>query len=362
MQRRTLMLGGAVTVAIPRFLCAATPTLGVTLPLSGVQAEVAKELEIGYRMAAAEAGIAIKVLDDESSPEKVAANIKRLGSDPSVVALSGIVGTPHAQAGLAAAKAADLPVVGIRSGAQFLRTGSPSVFHLRASYEDELDKMVEYCRGLGIQQMAIMYSDDSFGTSSRDHLISRLKAAGIKVASSVGVERNGGNMTDASRQTAEAVRDGLSAVALLLIVKPMVAAAKELRITHSIALPILAMSFTITGNVATTTDKALSGLGLVSAFPLPRAGADIRRLYREALTRDNKPAVLTQSVTAYEGYFYGTVVGRVISQSGGNRDLVNKKLMSGMTFGGMTLDFSKGNVGYHYLEFLHKARDGLLRT
>ena len=48
-----------------------------------------------------------------------------------VVALSGIVGTPHAEAGLKAAKAGGLPVVGIRSGARHLRNGEPTVFHLR---------------------------------------------------------------------------------------------------------------------------------------------------------------------------------------------------------------------------------------
>lgn len=361
MKRRALVLCGAASVALPRRALSATPVLGVTLPLSGVQAEVARELETGYRLAAADAGMDIKIMDDASVPDRVADNIKQLAADRAVAALSGIVGTPHAQAGLAAARDAGLPVIGIRSGAQFLRNGDSSVFHLRVSYEDELDKMVAYCRGAGIQRMSLMYSEDSFGVSSRDHLVSRLETAGIALASSIGVERNGSNIVDAARVTAEAVRGGFGAVALLLIVKPMLAAARELRVTHSIALPILAMSFTITGSVASSRDQALSGLGLVSAFPLPRAGVDIRKRYRDALAREGKPAVLAQSVTAYEGYFYGTVAAQALGASGG-RDAVARRLHTGMSLGDTRIDFSQDMVGFRYLEFLHKSRDGLLRA
>lgn len=364
MRRRALMLGVASLAGVPLLVRAAQPTLGVTLPLTGVQREVARELELGYRMAAAEAGVGVVVMDDESIPDRVAANVKRLAADPAVTALSGIVGTPHAQAGLAAAKKGGLPVVGIRSGAGFLRKGDPSVFHLRASYEDELDKMVSYCVGAGIKQLAIIYSEDSFGTSSRDHLVSRLGSAGITLVSNLGVERNGSNIPDVVQKTAAVARsDGLTAIALLLIVKPMTAAATELRVKHAVMQPILAMSFTITQAVATTTDRALAGLGIVSAFPLPRAGVEsIQQRYRAALAREGRTGTLTESVTAYEGFFYGTVASRAISAAAGNREAVGRVLRAGMSLGDLKVDFGSGMVGYHFLEFVHKSRDGLLRV
>ncbi len=361
MRRRELIAGVAASIAAPRLAISAAPSLGVTLPLTGVQAEVARELEVGYRLAAGESGLDLRILDDESSPAKVAANVRQLGADPNVLALSGIVGTPHAQAGLDAAKDVGLPVVGIRSGAQFLRSGDRSVFHLRSSYEEELDKMVAYCRGAGIERMAILYSDDSFGTTSRDHLVKRLGEARIEVVSSLGVDRNGANIAAAAKQTAEAVRGGLAAVALLLIVKPMVAAATELRVRHKVALPILAMSFTITGNVATSKSQALTGLGLVSAFPLPRIGADLRKRYRMALSAGGMPSVLNESVTAFEGYFYGTVAASA-ALGAGTRDGLLRKLHGGVSVGELRIDFSKAMVGYQYLEFLLKSRDGLLRA
>jgi ABC-type branched-subunit amino acid transport system substrate-binding protein len=343
-------------------LSATTPTLGVTLPLTGVQASVAKELEIGYRLAAAATGVSIQVLDDSSSPANVAKNVQQLAADPSVFALSGIVGTPHAEAGLAAAKAAKLPVVGIRSGAQFLRDGAPSIFHLRASYEDELSKMVAYCSGAGIKRMAIMYSKDSFGTSSRDHLVRELKRAGVEVASVVPVERSGSNVAEASQLTADAAKDGYTAVALLLIVKPMLAAVHELRGVHGLSQPILAMSFTITSEVAALRDGELTGLSMVSAFPLPRLGTGLPQLFRRSLAKSGHPPVLANSVTAYEGFFYGMVAGQAAVLGDGSRAAVMQKLQSGFQLSDVKVSFQNGVLGYQHLQMLYKSRDGMLRA
>ena len=364
MKRRSVIVGMAATAAMPRIASASAPTVGVTLPLTGVQAEVAKELEIGYRIALGELGVAVRVLDDESLPEKVAANVKTLANDSSVVALSGIVGTPHAEAGLKVAKASGLPVVGIRSGAKHLRNGDPTVFHLRASYEDELDKMVTYCVGAGVKRMAILYSEDSFGTSSRDHLVRRLADVGIDVGANVGVERNGGNIPQAAKTAADMVRQGgMTAVALLLIVKPMMAAAQQLRDVHKIMAPILAMSFTIPRTVATSQDNALTGLGLVTAFPLPRVDMSaMAGRYRAALEREKQPTAMRHSVTGYEGFFYGSVVGRAITSGGSTRDTLVRTLSSGFALApDMRISFGKDMVGFRHLQFLHKSNDGLLR-
>lgn len=362
MQRRSFLSGlAASTLSLPTWAISG-PSLGITLPLTGVQAEVAKELEIGYKLATAEMGVGLRVLDDQSVPANVEKNVRELAADPSVLALSGIVGTPHAEAGLAVASAAKLPVVGIRSGAQHLRTKFPEVFHLRASYEDEIDKMVDYCRGAGVTKMAILFSEDSFGTTSRDHLIRRLNESNIEVASSIGVDRNGANIEAASKKTVDAMAGGFGAIALLLIVKPMALAAHELRVKHKMTLPILAMSFTITKNIASSKDEALSGLGLVSAFPLPRSGIGFRQQFRQALAEKNLQN-LQESVTAYEGYFYGTVASKAILAANGQRMGIAKSLTSSvLTVGDARIDFTGGKVGYRYLELLRKGNDGFLRA
>ena len=94
MKRRHLLVT-ATAAAAASTLSWASPgrVLGLSLPLTGVQAEVARDLALGYQLAldAASSDLTLMILDDESKPDLTAANIRRFASDGSGLALSGIV-------------------------------------------------------------------------------------------------------------------------------------------------------------------------------------------------------------------------------------------------------------------------------
>lgn len=213
LHRRTFVLksvASAAAIAVPSLGRASfTPTLGLSLPLSGPQELVAKEILIGYQLAmhATNNVLNLKVLDDESKAERTADNIKKFGEDAAVIAASGIVGTPHAQAAIPIAMKLGLPLVGIRSGSASLRQGQEGVFHLRSGFNEELDKIAAMCKGGGIEKMAIMFSSDTFGTEARDALTASLKTLGIEIISSVAVERNGDNVEVAAKARADEIKN-----------------------------------------------------------------------------------------------------------------------------------------------------------
>lgn len=363
MKRRSLLVAGVAAAAGMPIARAGTPVLGLTLPLTSVQAEVAMELQGGYELAlkAADSPIRLMVLDDSSKPNQTAENVKHLASNPDVIALSGIVGTPHAQAGIPVARAAGLPVVGIRSGAQLLRDGKPGVYHLRSSFEAELDKLAVMCAGGAMKSLAILYSDDSFGTGSRDQLVKSLKAVGVGVAKPVPVERNGSNLAAAAAECAEQVKRGeATGIALLLLAKPMTAAAIQLRVQHKIIMPLYAMSFSAVRSVASDNVPGLNGLGLVSAFPLPRASATPTcYAYRAACAKFNRQD-LVESLTAYEGFFYGSVIAKTEAYT---REGVVKRMNAGLLVHGKDIVMDSERVGYRYLEIVSKSvHDGRLRA
>lgn len=69
---------------------------------------------------------------------------------------------------------------------------------------------------------------------------------------------------------------------------------------------------------------------------------------------------MIESVTAYEGYFYGTVAAQAVNGAG-SREAVPRRLQAGISLtGGTRIDFSKSKVGYRYLEFFHKSKIGRL--
>lgn len=365
---RRAFLGSAVApaIAIIPTITAAKETvkIGLSLPVTGGQAEVAEDLLEGYRMAARRAeqlGITLRfeVADDKSDPKLTAKNIGDFSRDPSFAAASGIVGTPHAKAALPAAVSGSLPIVGIRSGAQELRDGSPFVFHLRATFESELTRAMRMIKDAGTTRLAVVYSNDSFGLGSFAHVKQRAAEEGITVASAIAADRDGQDIERRVREALE-VNPSPNALLLLMIVRPMMAALKLARERHFFLSPTFAMSFTATREVASAPITYATGLGLVAATPLPRTSTlDLAADYRAIRLRQNLPEQLDQSLTAMEGFFYGSAIAQAVAraQSTARSDLI-KAMQAGPTVGGIPLHFNELRVGYQQLQVLVKSATG----
>ena len=172
-RRQVLALGAAASLAGLGTAVHANsaPALGLSLPLTGTQSVVGRELLVGYEIAQMlhAPDLALKVLDDAGSTDKTVANIAALGKNASVVSVSGIVGTPNAQAALPIAQQTSLPVIGLRSGLAALRNGAEGVYHLRTSFETEIDTLLQSLRGV-YSNIIVIYSDDTFGIAMRDHI------------------------------------------------------------------------------------------------------------------------------------------------------------------------------------------------
>ena len=104
-------------------------------------------------------------LDDAYEPEAAIANTLRLIDEEQVFALIGAVGTPTSRSATPVAAEAGIPYIAPFTGAAFLRDPKwQNIINLRASYNQETEEMVErLTTDLGIQRIAVMYQDDSFG-------------------------------------------------------------------------------------------------------------------------------------------------------------------------------------------------------
>ena len=104
-------------------------------------------------------------LDDSYEPEVTIANTHKLIDENEIFALIGAVGTPTSRSAVPIASEAHVPYVAPFTGAAFLRdSGLPIVVNLRASYNQETEEMVaRLTEDLGIERIAVLYQDDSFG-------------------------------------------------------------------------------------------------------------------------------------------------------------------------------------------------------
>ena len=125
----------------------------------------------------------LKTLDDAYEPEAAIANTRRLIQEEGVFALIGAVGTPTSAAAVPVAAEAGVPYVAPFTGAAFLREADgrgANVINLRASYNDETEAMVAHLiSDLGIERIAVMYQDDSFGRAGHAGAQQALAARGM---------------------------------------------------------------------------------------------------------------------------------------------------------------------------------------
>ena len=147
---------------------------GQSAAFSGPAQELGKNMRRGIQAAFAEANrqggvhgrqLELLSLDDAYEPEAAIANTRQLIEQEGVFALIGAVGTPTSRSATPVAAAAAVPYIAPFTGAAFLRQPMWSnVINLRASYNQETEAMVaRLTADLGIERIAVMYQDDSFG-------------------------------------------------------------------------------------------------------------------------------------------------------------------------------------------------------
>ena len=164
---------------------------GQSAAFSGPAAELGIGMQLGIRAAFAEAnregGIAGRRVDlvsrdDAYEPEAAVTNTRKLIEEDQVFALIGPVGTPTSRSATPVAAAAGVPYVAPFTGAGFLRDDDwYNIVNLRASYAQETEEMVERLTvDLGIERIAVMFQDDSFGRAGYFGALAALERRGME--------------------------------------------------------------------------------------------------------------------------------------------------------------------------------------
>lgn len=163
---------------------------GQSAAFSGPAQELGANMRLGIDAAFGEANarggvhgrrLALSALDDAYEPEGAIANTRRL-IEEGVFALIGAVGTPTSVVAVPIAAEAGVPYVAPFTGAAFLRDPRwENVINLRASYGQETEAMVaRLIADRGIERIAVMYQDDSFGRAGYTGVIRALETRGME--------------------------------------------------------------------------------------------------------------------------------------------------------------------------------------
>lgn len=184
-----------------------TILIGQSAALSGAAKELGENMRDGaqayFDHINAQGGIngrkiQLKTLDDGYEAERAAANTKQLIDQDKVFALFGYIGTPTSNASLPAISQAQIPFFAPFTGAQSLREPfNRNIFHIRASYFEETEKIVEHLTTLSMKRIAVFYQDDAYGKAGLEGVTRALKKRNLDVVGLGTVERNSVDVANA---------------------------------------------------------------------------------------------------------------------------------------------------------------------
>jgi branched-chain amino acid transport system substrate-binding protein len=174
--------------------------VGQFAAISGPAALLGQRLQVGiqayFSAINAQGGVNGRKLrlvtrDDGYEPDRAAAAAKALILEDKVFALIGAVGTPTGLAALPVFTAEKVPMIGMFTGAQGLREPfNRYVFHLRASYFDETERIIQHLTTLGIKKIAVFYQNDAYGKAGLEGVTRALDRRNLKPTALATVERN----------------------------------------------------------------------------------------------------------------------------------------------------------------------------
>jgi len=166
--------------------------IGQSTPLTGSNAELGNDIRNGalaYLQKVNDAGgvhgrrIELVTLDDGNAVPRAEANTKTLVEEQGVFALFGYPSATLSRPALPFVEKHRVPFLGPFTGADPMRVFNKHVYNMRASYADELEKIVDHFVPLGVKRFSIVYYDDVVGRENLTAVDRALKARGLTAVS-----------------------------------------------------------------------------------------------------------------------------------------------------------------------------------
>ncbi|WP_410497728.1 ABC transporter substrate-binding protein [Chitinibacter sp. S2-10] len=253
-------------------------TVGQSVPTTGIAAETGKALALGasiyFNQINGQGGVNGELInhvvrDDAYEPQRTIQNAQELIEKQNAVALISFHGTANINA-LIKAKTLDnftVPLVGIHTGADSVRTATPYIFHTRAGYTQETDKLVKLLSdNLGVTRFAVMAEQGAYGEAGIAALKAALAKKQLTLAAEEWYERKTGGTNKAAQALAKANPE---VVILIATTKPAASFVQEFKKQGGTS-QLYALSPVQFEEVAKQIGKKTAhGLGISQVFPYP---------------------------------------------------------------------------------------------
>jgi ABC-type branched-subunit amino acid transport system substrate-binding protein len=296
--------------------------------------------------------------DDGYEPEKSKAAVKALIEQEKVFALIGSVGTPTGLAAVPVLTAANVPLVGMFTGAEGLREPfNRNVFHVRASYFDEAERIVEHLTTLGVKKIAVFYQDDAYGKTVLDGVDRALARRKLKTVATGTVQRNSSEVSKALASILPAHPDAIVQVSAY---KSCAAFIKQAR-AKGFGGQFFNVSFV--GSQALADELGDAGTGVVISQVVPFPYGESAAVVREYQQRMKEAGQKELDFSSLEGFLTAKVFTEGLKRAG--RNLTRDSLIAGLesmhdvNLGGFLINYGPNDhTGSDYTDLTMVGRGG----
>jgi ABC-type branched-subunit amino acid transport system substrate-binding protein len=356
---RTLTKGGQLTIG---------STAAMTGPLAGFGLNLKLGIDAAIHQINAKGGVngrsmRFEMVDDAYVPARSVENAKKLIANNKVLALMGCLGTANNAAITPLVETAGIPHLAPLTGASSLRKSEfQSVFHLRASYTDEINRLVQSLVAMGIRDLVMVYLDNPYGKEVAQDTVRALELANVKANAMIPLAVDGKNMQ-------QAINDALAAKPSAILLGTAGAATTGLVAgikKASPMIPIAGVSAAFTQDGLKSLGTSVQGIAITHVYPDATQGKHlIVREYQMAMRAIDQTEFTTGSL---EGYISARLMAEAIHRAGRHvsRERISQALASIRNYdlGGFTVNYSATNahVGSKFVGLGIMSSDGKLKT
>jgi len=356
--------------ALAQGVTATTIKIGQSVPLSGSNAELGQDIRNGalaYFKKVNDAGgvngrkIELVSLDDGNVVQRAGENTQKL-VDEGVFALFGYASATLSRPALPIVEKNKVPFIHPFTGADPMRVFDKNVYNVRASYADELEKIVDHFAPLGVKRFSIVYYDDVVGRENLNAVDRALKKRSYETVSHAAFKD----------RVKPDIEGGVKAVAkgqpdVIILTTLYKHTSDFIKLAQKEGLGAMMASNSFPGASPLQKELGKDGPGVVIATVVPpfsKATLPIVNEYRAAMEKFSGKKEF--SFTSLESYIGAKVMVEGIKRAGAKptRESFTHALdgMSNYDVGGYTVSFAPNNHnGSSYVELTVISKDGSFR-
>lgn len=254
----------------------------------------------------------------------------------------------------------DIVVLNALPGAEVFRhPGHPRLFHIRAGDGDQIGKIVQHIKTLGINRLEVMYQDVATGSSGLAIAKDYGSQLGVKVE---GVQAKA--IPAAQLAAAKAIAATQPEATLVLGAPRFMAEALDQLRKAGVGSSLFAISYMPPPLLVKIAGQANArGVAVTQTYPNPAGRvAQVQRDFQATMKR-YAPTLATYNSFHLEGYICARVLVQALRVGGpvtAEQLAKNLRAMGLFDLGGFSVDYSKGNTGSSFVDIGIVGAEGRL--